>query len=488
MGAVFEANPRPVTDDERKHVLVIGAGLIGLCSALWLQRLGHRVTVVDRDPPLPGSSYERACSYGNACTVALYGCIPVATPGIARRVPGMLLDPKGPLAVRWRYLPHLAPWLRAFIASSRKTEFERIVGVLARLLRHADAAYRPLVADAKAEHLERRDGFLYLYRSEQEFAAAESDNRLREHYGIAVERLDATSIRELEPNLAPVYTHGVLYKDAYTFDDPKALAFALADSIKGRGGLVLKGEARAIRHVERGIEILVGLEKHHADHLVIAAGAYSRALLQQVGDDVLLDTERGYHVMFPAAGRLLNRAICYPQYGFYMTPTRNGLRAAGTVELGGLAAPPRPARTRFIRDTVAQLIPLVGEAGGEWLGFRPSMPDSLPVVSHSTKSSAVTYAFGHGHLGVTLAGVTGRLVADLVSRRAPLVQLDPLRHDRFTQWGRGIDHDTSRLRSGISSCRECSGTKGRALLARCRSRRPACPHSIRALTWNNRSL
>jgi glycine/D-amino acid oxidase-like deaminating enzyme len=436
MAAVFEANPPAVPEDERRNVLVIGAGLVGLCSALWLQRLGHRVTLADRDPPLPGSSYDQACSYGNACTVALYGCIPVATPGIAWRVPGMLMDPAGPLAIRWRYLPQIVPWLSAFVASSRKSEVERIAGVLASLLRHADAAYRPLVTEAKAQRLERRDGFLYLYKSEADFAAAEPYDRLREHHGVVLERLDASAIRALEPQLAPVYKGGILYKDAYTFDDAKALAFLLADAIRSRGGLFLKGEARGIREVERGVEVLVGAERHRVDHLLIAAGAHSRALVKQVGDDVLLDTERGYHVMFPAAGHLLNRAVCYPQHGFYMTPTRHGLRAAGTVELGGLVAPLSPARTKAIRRTVLQLIPAVGEAGAEWLGLRPSMPDSLPVISRSARSSAVTYAFGHGHLGVTLAGITGRLVADLVSGRMPLVELAPLRHDRFTSWGR----------------------------------------------------
>ncbi|MDQ0470563.1 NAD(P)/FAD-dependent oxidoreductase [Labrys wisconsinensis] len=425
----------PVPEGERRRVAVIGAGLVGLASALWLARLGHHVTVVDRAPPEPGGSYRQACSYGNACTVAPHGVVPVATPGIAWRVPGMVLNPAGPLAIVWRYLPHLAPWLRAFLAASRPAEVERIAGTLAGLLRHADAAYRPLVEEAGARHLERHAGCLYLYRSDAAFAAAEADNRLRERHGVALERLDAVAIRALEPRLAPLYRRGVLYPDAYTFDSPQVLAVAFAAAIRKRGGAIVRAEVRDLRCEGEGVRVGTDGTALRAERLVIAAGAHSRALVRQLGEDVLLDTERGYHVLFPEAGHLLGRPVCYPEHGFYMTPMADGLRAAGTVELGGLAVPARPVRTRMIRQTVAELLPQAGAPGAEWMGFRPSMPDSLPVVARSARHPAVTYAFGHGHLGLTLAGITGRLVADLVSERPPVLPLATLRHDRFDAWG-----------------------------------------------------
>lgn len=425
----------PVPEAERRHVLVVGAGLVGLCSALWLQKFGHRVTLIDREPPLGNADWTQACSYGNACAVAPHGVVPVATSGIAWRVPGMLLDPLSPLAIVWRYLPHLAPWLLGFLASSRKAEVERIAGMLAELMGGAAAAWRPLMDDAGARHLERHTGCLYLYKTEAEFQAGERDNQLRERHGVRFDRLDANAIHDLEPNLAPVYHRGVLFRDAYTIDSPKALAFALAKAIQQRGGTFVSGEVRGLTMSPASVSAHVDGTSYHADHAVIACGAWSRTLAQQIGDRILLDTERGYHVLFPLAGKLLTRPVCFAKHGFYMTPMADGLRAAGTVELGGLAAPLNSARTRVICSVATELLPGIGEASSEWLGFRPSMPDSLPVIGTAPSTPHVTYAFGHGHLGLTLAGITGRLVAELISRRLPSISLHYLRPDRFSRLG-----------------------------------------------------
>jgi glycine/D-amino acid oxidase-like deaminating enzyme len=435
MSLAAETEPTPVTEAERRHVLVVGAGLVGLASALWLQKLGHRVTVIDRDPPLPGASWEQACSYGNACTIAPHGVVPVATPGLAWRVPAMLIKPIGPLSIVWRQLPTLGPWLRAFLASSGKAGVERIAGVLAALLGEADAAWRPLINEAGAGHLVRRNGCLYLYKSEADFAAAEPEMRLRERHGVSLDRLDASEISDLEPNLAPLYRRGVLFRDAYTIDSPKELGLALAAAIVRRGGTFVRGQADGLEPGETDIALSVNGSEYHADHVVVAAGAWSRGLARQAGNHVLLDTERGYYVLFPTAGGLLRRPVCYPEHGFYMTPMADGLRAAGTVELGGLYAPPNPRRTEMIRKGVALFLPGAGEAASEWLGFRPSMPDSLPVIGNSPSAPRITYAFGHGHLGLTLAGVTGRLVAELVSGVPPTLDLAALRPNRFGRLG-----------------------------------------------------
>lgn len=420
---------------KRQHVMVIGAGLVGLCSALWLQKAGHRVTIVDREPPLPGASYEGACSYGNACTVAPQSVVPVATPGIAWRVPRMLLNPLGPLAIVWRYLPHLGPWMRAFLASSSREEVERIAATLASLLSQADAGWRPLLSEAGANHLERHHGVLYLYKTEAKFQAAGAEISLRERNGVRLDRLDAKAIHDLEPNLAPLFHKGVMFRDAYTFSSPKLLAFLLAETIQRLGGRFMGGEAAGLAAIENGIQVRVAGETIKADHVVVAAGSWSGALANEIGDRPLLDTERGYHVLFPSAGSLLTRPVCYPEHGFYMTPMADGLRAAGTVELGGLRAPLNPARTAMIRQGVKLLLPGAGEATREWLGFRPSMPDSLPVIGNSERSPRVIYAFGHGHLGLTLAGITGRLVADLVSSRQPIIDIASMRAHRFGRMG-----------------------------------------------------
>jgi D-amino-acid dehydrogenase len=422
---------QPLPDAERRHVAVVGAGLVGLCTALWLQRMGHRVTIIDPAPPLGDASYRQACSYGNACTFAPHGVVPVATSGVIWRVPGMLLNPLGPLAIVWRYLPQLVPWLRAFLASSTKAEVERIAGTLAVLLSHADAAWQPLVIQAGAERLKRHDGCLYLYKTEAQFRAADAENALRERHGVAMDRLDRADVRNMEPNLAPLYHKGVLFRDAYVFSSPRQLAFALAQAVIRGGGEIVRGEVSVIEPRGNGICLRIADKQILTDHAVVAAGAHSRKLTASIGDRVLLDTERGYHVLFPQAGNLLSRPVCYPEHGFYMVPMADGLRAAGTVELGGLAAPLNPKRTAMIRDGVKMLLPAAGQGSDEWLGFRPSMPDSLPVIGSSRRLPRVTYAFGHGHLGLTLSALTGYLVSQLVAGQRPAVDLTPLRPDRF---------------------------------------------------------
>ncbi|MBY5588325.1 FAD-binding oxidoreductase [Rhizobium leguminosarum] len=422
---------QPLPDAERRHVAVVGAGLVGLCTALWLQRMGHRVIIIDPAPPLGDASYRQACSYGNACTFAPHGVVPVATPGVIWRVPGMLLNPLGPLAIVWRYLPQLVPWLRAFLASSTKAEVERIAGTLAALLSHADAAWQPLVTQAGAEGLKRHDGCLYLYKSEAQFRAADAENALRERHGVAMDQLDRADIQGMEPNLAPLYHKGVLFRDAYVFSSPRQLAFALAEAVINGGGEIVRAEVSAIEPRYNSIRLRIGDKQIPADHAVVAAGAHSRKLTASIGDRVLLDTERGYHVLFPQAGNLLSRPVCYPEHGFYMVPMADGLRAAGTVELGGLAAPLNPRRTAMIREGVKILLPAAGQGSDEWLGFRPSMPDSLPVIGSSRHLPRVTYAFGHGHLGLTLSALTGYLVSQLVAGQPPAVDLAPLRPDRF---------------------------------------------------------
>jgi D-amino-acid dehydrogenase len=421
----------PLPESQRKHVAIIGAGFIGLCSALWLQRAGHHVTLIDRDPPLESASYRGACSYGNACTVAPHGVVPVATPGIVWQVPGMLLNPLGPLAIRWRYLPRLAPWLLAFLSSSRRHEVDRISAVLASLLDQADAAWRPLLSQARAESLRRDYGCLYLYKNEAQYRAAEYGNDLRERRGVGVDRIGKAEIRDLEPNLAPLYERGVLFRDAYTFASPRQLALALAREIIAHGGQFIRDDVGRIEAQRADVTLRLTSSALTVDHCLVAAGAHSRKFTRQLGDRVLLDTERGYHVLYPQAGNLLTRPVCYPEHGFYMTPMADGLRAVGTVELGGLVAPLNSRRTAIIRKVVAQLLPGAGQGTDEWLGLRPSMPDSLPVIGHSPRSNYITYAFGHGHLGLTLGAVTGRCVAQLISGGSPEIDMAPLRPERF---------------------------------------------------------
>lgn len=421
----------PLSSAASRSVVVVGAGVVGLSAALWLLKSGHRVTVVDPSPPGEGRSYEQAASFGNACTMAFGAVLPVAMPGIVRAVPGMLLDREGPLSLFWGDLPRLAPWLLRFLRASTPAEVSRIVGVLGGLIRLAEAGHAPLIDEVALPGLLRRSGCLYLYRNAARFAAAQGDIALREREGVRMRILDADEIRAREPGLAPLYHKGLEFLDAYSLDTPQRYAIGLAEVIRARGGQIIAGEVAGLEPGADGVRVQCTGETLRAERVVIAAGAWSRRLAQTIGEQVALDTERGYHVLFPEDGARLGAPTCYPEFGFYMTPTHEGLRAAGTVELGGLGKPARAVRTDIIARRVRQLVPGVGKPGRTWLGFRPSMPDSLPVIGPSARDARVIHAFGHGHIGLTLAGITGRIVADLVSGRTPPVDLAPLRGDRF---------------------------------------------------------
>lgn len=418
-------------ESQRRNVGVVGAGVVGLSTALWLQRAGHVVTLIDREPPAPGVSYEHASSFGNACTMAFGAVLPVATPGILAKVPKMLLDRHGPLSIFWRDLPSLAPWLWSFIRASTPSEVDRITAMLGTLLRYSEAGHAPLIEEANVPNLLNKNGCLYLYRNEKDFQDAQWEIAMREREGVEMEILSADDVWAREPNLAPLYHKGLLFADAYNLDDPYRYILGLAEAFRQRGGQFLKGDVRGMVSGSEIVELHVNDQVVRADHVVVAAGAWSASLAKQVGDRIRLDTERGYHVLFPDSGGLLHAPTCYPEYGFYMTPLSEGLRAAGTVELGGLDRPSRPVRTQIIEKRARQILPKLGASGRTWLGFRPSMPDSLPVIGKSPGDPRVVYAFGHGHLGLTLAGITGLLVCNLISDRPLPFDVSALRPDRY---------------------------------------------------------
>jgi D-amino-acid dehydrogenase len=409
-----------------KTAIIVGAGIVGMSTALALLRHGYRVTVVDPRPPGHGAS----C--GNAATIANYHCIPLGSPAVLRQLPRLLLDANSPLVIRWRYLPKLTPWLARFVLASRPRRVAAIAQALAALQHRADLDYQPLLEMAGAEELAVRHGCLYLYGSAASYARARGEIELRREHRIPLEEVDAKRIAELEPNLAPVYHRGILFPGAWHLRDPLRLVERFAHSLVQRGGTLVQEEAKAIeRNGDRGVFVRTSSTTLAAAHVVVAAGAWSRPFARQVGDAIPLDTERGYHVMFPGAQTLLNRPVGWAEMGFYLTPLAEGLRAAGTVEFAGLEAPPDHDRTRLLFKGARTLLPQLSEPQSEWLGFRPSMPDSLPVIGPSRRNRRVIYAFGHGHLGMTLAGVTGRLVADLIDGRRPVIDPSPYRPERF---------------------------------------------------------
>jgi D-amino-acid dehydrogenase len=410
-----------------RRVAVIGAGIVGVCAALYLQRDGHRVTLIDRQGPGEGASK------GNAAVIATDACVPMATPGILRSVPGMLLDPLGPLAIRWRYLPKLAPWLWEFVRASTPRRVEEISLALRPLLVQAVDAYLPLLESAGVADMLRRTGWLCVYESGRTFAAAQGDLALQRRRGVQMQVLPAEEIRQFEPSLAPIYRHAVYSpENAYVADNYR-LVQALAESFVRNGGTLLREDVRDFTIGAHGpTHIVTDQARHPLDAVVIACGAWSKALAVRLGHRPLLDTERGYHVMFPNPGVMPRLPIYSGDHSFAVTPLAQGLRVAGTVELGGLAAAPNYARAQVLVERGRRMFPQLEEAGRtEWMGFRPSMPDSVPVISGSDRHRNAVFAFGHGHVGLTLGAVTGRIVADLVAGRDPGLDMRPYRIDRF---------------------------------------------------------
>lgn len=421
-----------VSAQGRKRVVVAGAGAVGLASALWLLKTGHDVTVCDPAPPLPGIDYSKAASFGNACSIALAACVPVSMPGLAFDVPRMMLDREGPLSIYWQDFPCLSGWLVEFLKAGRPERVREIAATLGDLLRLADAGLSPLIGDCAAGHLVRRAGCLYLYSTEDVYRKSRFGMQLRQEQGVNMRVLDAEEIRAREPALAPHYVRGVDFLDSYSLESPDQCMRLFAKDIEARGGRFIRSTVSGLGAAGEGLSVRLATgDALSADRLVVACGAWSGELARGVGDRVPLNTERGYHVMYPSAGGLLSAPTCYPEHGFYMTPMADGLRCAGTVELGGLDKPARKVRTDVIDRIARKLVPGIGEAGSTWLGFRPSMPDSLPVIGPSPRNPNVIYAFGHGHVGLTLAGITGRLVSELAGNVTPSLDLKPLRPDRF---------------------------------------------------------
>ncbi|AET93796.1 FAD dependent oxidoreductase (plasmid) [Burkholderia sp. YI23] len=407
------------------NVAIIGAGFIGMASAAWLMRDGHAVTLLDP------SGVAQGASFGNAGTFAPYGCVPVNNPSVFRDIPRFLLSNDSPFRLRWRYLPQLAPWLARFLLSSRRANYEASAKALAALLSRAQEGYAPLLFDDGLQRFIRPRECLYLYSSATSFDAARDSLALRERLGVGFDVLESGAIRELEPQLAPIFERGVLFRDSWHFSDPAAFLQALYERLAAQGARLERVKVDAIEPNAQGVSLRMNGEARRFDHVVVATGARSRTFAHQCGDDVPLDTERGYHVRYASASGLISRPCGWAERGFYMTPMSDGIRVAGTVELAGFTE----ARNRALLDLVTvsskRALPALGAPDREWLGFRPTLPDGVPVIGAAKKSERVIYAFGHQHLGLTLAGVSGRIVADLVARRAPPVDLASYRASRF---------------------------------------------------------
>lgn len=409
-----------------RSVIVVGAGIVGLCCARFLQRDGHQVTVVD--PREPGTG----ASFGNAGIIATCQVPPIAMPGLLSRIPLMLLDPDGPVVLRWRYLPRIMPWLLRLAAAARPRRVEEIAAALAALLAHAVPAYEALLGAPQMADLVRRPGWLKVYASSRAFAETAAERALLSRHGARFEILDADEIRQLEPALAPLFGHGLFFPDCGLVLDPKQLVDALADAFVTEGGRFLRETVTGFALATGDKAVLTEHSQQRTEAIVLAAGAWSRPLAARLGARVPLDTERGYHLMFDTPAPSLGRPTQWGEYYFNLVPMAHGLRLTSGVEFAGLALPAAYRRIdRLARLAHIMLPSLASEPRSRWLGFRPSLPDSLPVLGRSARHADVYFAFGHQHLGLTLGAVSGGIVADLVAGRDPGLDLSPYRAERW---------------------------------------------------------
>jgi D-amino-acid dehydrogenase len=392
-------------------IAVIGAGVIGLAIAHRLALEGREVVLVDPETPGMGASY------GNAGTVADYAVQPVGTPGVLRGLPKLLFDRGSPLSIRHAALPALAPWLLRFARQSLPAAARRNALALAGLVLDAQPRWVALAAEIGGADILQHRGCIYLYERLRERRAAEADMAFRRDLGVTVEMLSPDEIASLEPGLPLTEGGGAFFPGASFMSDPGRMVALLAAAALAEGAGLLRGRVDTLKRTVDGLRLSGPDMQLHARRVVIAAGAHSRALALQAGDRVPLDTERGYHVEWDMEAPLLSRPTCPTARGFYLCPMQGRLRAAGTVELGGLAAPPSPHRIARLTAGARALFPDLGAPDREWMGFRPSMPDSLPVIGASRAGADVLHAYGHGHIGLTLAPVTAAIVADLLAAR-----------------------------------------------------------------------
>ena len=411
----------------KADVVIIGAGIIGLAVASYLQDEGRSVLLVDRAAPATGASY------GNAGAFAFSDILPLASPGIIRRAPRWLFDPLGPLSIPPSYLPRILPWLLAFWRASRADRNRESLVAQSALMRLAAAEMVGFVERAGAADMVRSDGSLELYESEAELAAIEAGWRARAEHGIAFEHVRAERLAELQPGLDRRFVAGTFVPAWQTVTDPYRFALGIADHVARRSGTFLQREVVRVTPAENGIRIaLAGATAIGCRQAVIAAGAWSKRLATALGDRVPLETERGYNTTLPPGAFDLRRQLIFGAHGFVVTPLATGVRIGGAVELGGLQRPPNFARSdAMLRKAKAFMPALKTEGGRQWMGFRPSLPDTRPVIGRSSASPDIVYAFGHGHLGLTQSAATGRLVADLLGGREPPISVEPFRADRF---------------------------------------------------------
>lgn len=410
------------------RVTIIGAGIVGVATAHALLDEGHEVLLVD-----PGGKPGRATD-ANAGWIAHCDVMPLASPKVWSHLPRWLSDPLGPLTIRPSYLPGLAPWLVRFLLASTPHRIEASIRAIRSINAEALPAWQRRLDAAGLRHHFHERGTLSVWRSREAFAKAKDVLRRQREFGIPLEVLGPDDLKKLEPSLNGVAS-GVLYPAMCHVSDPASLASELMTIALARGARQLRAAARAIISSNDALRVLtIGDDAGIvSDRVILTAGAWSKTFAKMLGDNIPLDTERGYNATFPNGSFGLNRPVMFEGEGFVTTPLDSGDRVGGAVEFAGLSAPANHRRTNAMVTRLKHFLPHLDSnvPVRRWMGFRPSIPDSLPVIGNATADERVVYAFGHGHYGLTQAAVTADMVAAIISGRPGKIDRAPFSPRRF---------------------------------------------------------
>ena len=410
-----------------KRVAIIGAGIQGVCSALFLQKKNFNVTLFDRDEP------GNAASYGNAGHFSPYASLQLNRTDILSDVPGMLMSSRGPLALKWNYVPKMIPWFTRFILNSSKTKMMHTARYMHQILNLSLDAFDELFEDIDLENLVVNNGIMYVWEKKG-LKSRNLEINIRKELGIDQQILTPKEIHDLEPSIKPFYHGGVFYKYARHARNPKKILIKLFERFLSNGGKFLKLNIKDLDFDEKKPVLRSETQRFIFDKLIISCGAFSKKLTDQLHERIPLDTERGYHVHFKNHENLLSRPVVWSDRGFGITPMEQGLRVVGTVEFGGLGNPLSKSRIQNLILNAKDMIDGIShdeDHEDEWLGFRPTLPDFLPVIGPSKNYENVFYSFGHHHLGWTLGAISGKIISNMISNDKTNLDLNPYSSTRF---------------------------------------------------------
>jgi len=404
---------------------VVGAGIQGVCTALFLQKKGYQVILFDRDQPI------NSASYGNAGHFSPYASVPLNRTDIISDVPTMLLSSRGPLALKWNYVPKMIPWFLKFLLNCRQERMMHTAKNMHQILDQSLPAFDELFEEINLEGLVENKGILYVW-TDKNLKSRELENKIKEELGVKQQLVNPKEIHDLEPNLKPFYHGGVYYDYARHARNPRKILTKLLENFINKGGKFLKLYIQDINFDEDKPVIRSETQRFIFDKLVIACGAFSKKLTDKLHEQIPLDTERGYHVHFKDCDHLISRPVVHANRAFGLTPMEQGLRVVGTIEFGGLDNPLSKSRIKNLILNANDMLEGLPEHKDEWLGFRPSLPDFLPVIGPSKNYKNVFYSFGHHHLGWTLGAISGKIVSMMIANENTNLNLKPYSSLRFS--------------------------------------------------------